>query len=67
MQLGWGHRRTALAEYGLMLACGLTGLAALAAPAHLQIALLGAACAAHACLIAAVHRAWHRRPAGPGQ
>jgi UDP-N-acetylmuramyl pentapeptide phosphotransferase/UDP-N-acetylglucosamine-1-phosphate transferase len=65
--LGWGHRRTALAEYGLMLACGLLGLVALAAPAHLQIALLAAACVAHVALMAAVHRAWRKRSAGTGQ
>lgn len=26
IRMGWSHRRTALAEYGLMLACGLVGL-----------------------------------------
>ena len=26
IQMGWGHRRTALMEYGLMLACGLSAL-----------------------------------------
>ena len=31
VRLGWGHRRTALAEYVLMLACGAAGIAALAA------------------------------------
>src|SRR5262249_47507440 len=51
VQLGWGHRRTALAEYMLMLACGGAGLAALAAPAAAQAALLAAVGAAYAVLI----------------
>jgi len=62
VQLGWGHRKTALAEYALMLACGAVGLAGLAAPAAIQAALVGAACAAYLALIAAVDRAWRRRP-----
>jgi UDP-N-acetylmuramyl pentapeptide phosphotransferase/UDP-N-acetylglucosamine-1-phosphate transferase len=66
VQLGWGHRKTALAEYALMLACGAAGLAALAAPVAVQVALLGAACAAHLALIAAIGRAWSRRPAAAG-
>ena len=61
VQLGWGHRRTALAEYGLMLACGATALAALAAPISVQAVLLAAAGAAYLALIAAVGRAWRRR------
>jgi UDP-N-acetylmuramyl pentapeptide phosphotransferase/UDP-N-acetylglucosamine-1-phosphate transferase len=61
VQLGWGHRRTALAEYALMLGCGAIGLAALAAPEAVQALLLGAAFAAYLALIAAVGRAWRRR------
>ncbi|HXH03530.1 MAG TPA: glycosyltransferase family 4 protein [Candidatus Competibacteraceae bacterium] len=37
---GWGHRRTVLAEYALMLACAASALAAQAAPAAVQQALL---------------------------
>lgn len=66
VQLGWGHRKTALAEYALMLACGAAGLSALAAAAAVQLALLGAACAAYLALIAAIGRAWSRRPASAG-
>ena len=65
VQLGWGHRRTALAEYALMLACGAIGIAALAAPEAIQAGLLAAACAAYLALIAAVGRAWRRRPTAP--
>jgi UDP-N-acetylmuramyl pentapeptide phosphotransferase/UDP-N-acetylglucosamine-1-phosphate transferase len=66
VQLGWGHRKTALAEYALMLACGAAGLAALAAPVAIQFALLGAACAGYLALIAAIGRAWGRRAAAAG-
>jgi UDP-GlcNAc:undecaprenyl-phosphate/decaprenyl-phosphate GlcNAc-1-phosphate transferase len=63
VQLGWGHRKTALAEYALMLACGAVALAALSAPAPMQIALLGAAGAMDLALMALVGRAWRRRAA----
>ena len=65
VQLGWGHRRTALAEYGLMLACGLLGLSTLAAPGRVQIVALVAAGAAYLALIAAVERSWRKRAAAP--
>jgi len=64
--LGWGHRWTALAEYGLMLACGLLAILALAAPAQVQMAVLGATCALYLVLISAVDRIWRRRLAAPG-
>lgn len=34
VQLGWGHRKTALAEYGLMLAAGSSALLAVWKPVH---------------------------------
>jgi hypothetical protein len=49
-----------------MLGCGSAGLAGLAAPVAVQIALLGAASAAYLALIAAISRAWSRRAAAPG-
>lgn len=61
VQLGWGHRKTALAEYALMLACGVLALAALASPATLQAGLLAAATAVYLGLLVAIERAWHRR------
>jgi len=60
VRLGWGHRKTALAEYALMLASGLTALAGLALPAALQAALLAAAAAAYLAMIALIERAWRR-------
>ena len=52
VQLGWGHRKTALAEYALMLACGVLALAALAVPAAMQAALLAAAAAVYLAMLA---------------
>src|SRR5262245_1457719 len=42
VRLGWGHGRTALAEYAVMFASGVAALAALALPAGPQAALLAA-------------------------
>jgi UDP-N-acetylmuramyl pentapeptide phosphotransferase/UDP-N-acetylglucosamine-1-phosphate transferase len=58
VQLGWGHRRTALAEYALMFACGIAALAASTASAAAQTGVLVAAGAAYAGLALAVDRAW---------
>ncbi len=66
VRLGWGHRKTALAEYALMLACGATALLALAAVPVLQVALLAAVAVAYLALILALERAW-RRAAGNRQ
>jgi hypothetical protein len=61
VQLGWGHRKTALAEYAVMLASGLLALAALAAPPKAQGALLVAAAAAYLGMISAIERAWRQK------
>jgi len=61
VQLGWGHRKTALAEYVLMLVCGVLALAMLAAPAPMQAGLLAAAAAGYLAMLAAIERAWHLR------
>lgn len=58
VQLGWGHGKTAIAEYALMLAGGLLALAALVLPAGLQAALLAVAAVAYLALIALIERAW---------
>lgn len=62
VQLGWGHCRTALAEYALMIACGLAGLWALTLDAGSQLAVLAAAAGLYLALIAGIERAWQRRP-----
>jgi UDP-N-acetylmuramyl pentapeptide phosphotransferase/UDP-N-acetylglucosamine-1-phosphate transferase len=58
VRLGWGHRRTALAEYALMLAGGVVALAALALPAALQAVLLTGVTAAYVMLMARIDGAW---------
>jgi UDP-N-acetylmuramyl pentapeptide phosphotransferase/UDP-N-acetylglucosamine-1-phosphate transferase len=60
VQLGWGHRNTALAEYGLMAACGALGLWALEQPPAIQWAAVGAAIVAYLVLAALVDVAWRR-------
>jgi len=60
VQLGWGHAKTAISEYALMLASGLLALAALALPAGLQAVLLAVAAATYLALIALIERAWRR-------
>jgi UDP-N-acetylmuramyl pentapeptide phosphotransferase/UDP-N-acetylglucosamine-1-phosphate transferase len=65
VQLGWGHGKTAIAEYALMLACGTLALTALALPAGLQVALLAVAAAAYLAMIALIEQAW--RKSGDGR
>ena len=59
VQLGWGHRKTALAEYALMAGCALLALAARAAPETAQATALGVAAALYGVLALSVDRAWH--------
>jgi UDP-N-acetylmuramyl pentapeptide phosphotransferase/UDP-N-acetylglucosamine-1-phosphate transferase len=61
VQMGWGHRGTALAEYTLMLGCGALALLALGQPASRQAAVLTCAAVGYAGLIAAIEWAWARR------
>ena len=58
VQMGWGHRRTALAEYGLMAASGTAALAGLRLPASSQWAMLVAAALVYAAMIALVEVRW---------
>ncbi len=61
VRMGWGHRRTALAEYALMLACGTTAVWALREPLPLQLCALIGLVALHATLALWVDYAWRRR------
>jgi UDP-N-acetylmuramyl pentapeptide phosphotransferase/UDP-N-acetylglucosamine-1-phosphate transferase len=61
VRMGWGQRRTALAEYALMLACGTTALWALREPPTLQLGALIGLVALHAALALWVDYAWRRR------
>ena len=65
VRMGWGHRKTALAEYALMLGCGTTALWALREPLYLQLCALLALVALHALLALRVDSAWRHRPNKP--
>ena len=60
VRMGWGHRRTALAEYALMLVCGGASLWALRQPDTLQAVTTIALGALIACLAVSVDIAWRR-------
>jgi UDP-N-acetylmuramyl pentapeptide phosphotransferase/UDP-N-acetylglucosamine-1-phosphate transferase len=63
VRLGWSHRRTALAEYALMLACALAALALREAEQRVQLAGLGVAAAVYVAIMLAVDRAWRAKKA----
>lgn len=60
VRIGWGHRKTALAEYALMAACGCCGLAVITASRPVQAGVLAAIAAAYAAMALAIDRAWRR-------
>jgi UDP-GlcNAc:undecaprenyl-phosphate/decaprenyl-phosphate GlcNAc-1-phosphate transferase len=60
VQMGWGHRRTALAEYALMLVCGGMSLWALGQPGFFQAAVTLVLGALFALLAVSIDVAWHR-------
>jgi UDP-GlcNAc:undecaprenyl-phosphate/decaprenyl-phosphate GlcNAc-1-phosphate transferase len=67
VRMGWSHRRTALAEYALMLACAAAALALRQSDARAQLAALGAVAAAYAVIMLLVDRAWRtNRSEAPG-
>src|SRR5882724_859300 len=61
VRMGWSHGRTALAEYALMLVCGVTALWALRQPLYLQLAATLALVALHAGPALWVEHAWRGR------
>lgn len=63
VQLGLGHRGTALAEYTLMLVCAAAALWALTQQAATQWLVLAAAAALYLALATVISRAWQRRAA----
>jgi UDP-GlcNAc:undecaprenyl-phosphate/decaprenyl-phosphate GlcNAc-1-phosphate transferase len=60
VRMGWGHRRTALAEYALMLLCGGAAIWALREPLYLQLCALSGLAALHAGLALRIDSAWRR-------
>ena len=64
VRMGWGHRKTALAEYALMLASGITALWALREPPSVQWSALIGLIVLYGGLALWVDHAW-RRPRQP--
>ena len=62
VQLGWGHRRTALAEYALMAACSVAALGAAHAALAYQAAALAGTTVLYVVLAAVIDRAWKASP-----
>lgn len=60
VRMGWGHRRTALAEYALMALCGFAALGSLDKPISTQAALLIAAVVLYAAIFLLVDSAWRK-------
>lgn len=60
VQMGWGHRRTALAEYALMGLCGLGALWALGQPLYLQLSGAAVLAAVYTALAFLIDSAWRR-------
>jgi UDP-GlcNAc:undecaprenyl-phosphate/decaprenyl-phosphate GlcNAc-1-phosphate transferase len=63
VQMGWGHSRTALAEYALMAATGGLALAALCGPIWAGVAAIAATAAVYGLIVALIEYAWRSRTA----
>jgi hypothetical protein len=61
VRMGWSHRGTALAEYGLMSVSGGAALWALGQPRYLQLAVVLVLFSVHAALAIWVDCAWRHR------
>jgi UDP-N-acetylmuramyl pentapeptide phosphotransferase/UDP-N-acetylglucosamine-1-phosphate transferase len=61
VQLGWGHRRTVLAEYVLMAACALSAFVALYAPVAARWTVLGGWLVVYLLVMAWIDQAEVRR------
>lgn len=62
--LGWGHRKTVLAEYALMLACAGSALWTVSRPMPIQLGVLIFWALAYVVLAGMVHALEHRRANG---
>lgn len=65
IQMGWGHRNTALAEYALMVVCGSCALTSLFLPPGGQFVLIGLAAVIYLSSALSIDRAWRRFHASP--
>ena len=67
VRMGWSHRRTALAEYAVMLVCAVAGLALRESEQRVQLLALALVAAGYVALMLLVDRAWRaRRAEAPG-
>ncbi|MDP2144850.1 MAG: glycosyltransferase family 4 protein [Gallionella sp.] len=64
VQMGWGHRNTALAEYVLMILMGTAALSALSLPASGQYAMLLLTAALYLAIAALIDKRWHTHQQG---
>lgn len=63
VQLGWGHRRTAIVEYAVMLSCGIAGLIALGSSGAVPVLVLGALALFYLLVVARIELSWrHHHP-----
>lgn len=60
VQMGWGHRKTALCEYGLMLAAGASAAGLLGMPLPVQLSGLALWLMIYAALMLKISRMWAR-------
>lgn len=63
VRLGWSHKRTAMAEYALMLGCAMIALAGLRLEAPASAGLLFLIVLAYALLMGWIEKAWRHRAA----
>ena len=61
VESGWGHRRTVLAEYALMIACSASAVAAASQPLAWQTTLIAGWAVIYTVLIYSIHRVEQRR------
>ena len=60
VRMGWGHRKTTLVEYVVMITSGAVALVGLTLPAIAQSAMLAAMAFAYLILIALIELRWRR-------
>lgn len=65
VRLGWGHRRTAVAEYGLMVVCAAVAVAMPSLPGWLALALAAGLAGLFVGLMRWVDRRWQTFQASP--
>jgi UDP-GlcNAc:undecaprenyl-phosphate/decaprenyl-phosphate GlcNAc-1-phosphate transferase len=65
VQLGWGHRSTALAEYAVMILCGVAGVYAIDFNSDAQSVVLGATALLYMFAMLAVDATWRTSAGAP--